>query len=69
MVLVAAACSLCIELAQLVLRIGLFELDDILDNALGATLGYLLYRLAVRTAKLVLGMRGSTRYQPRHLRS
>ena len=66
--LVAAACSLCVELAQLVLRVGLFELDDVLNNALGAVMGYVLYRLAERTAKLVPGMRGSARHQPRHPR-
>ena len=66
--LVAAACSLCVELAQLVLRVGLFELDDVLNNALGAVMGYVLYRLAERTAKLVRGRRGSARHQPRHLR-
>ena len=42
--LVAAACSLCVELAQLVLRVGLFELDDVMGNALGAALGYALSR-------------------------
>ena len=54
MALVAAACSLCVELSQLVLSVGLFELDDVLDNALGAALGYVLFRLAEFTARRVL---------------
>ena len=68
MPLVAAACSLCVELSQLVLRVGLFELDDVLGNALGAVLGYVLYRLAWRVARTALGGPGSGRHRPRHLR-
>ena len=63
--LVAAACSLCVELAQLVLRVGLFELDDVLGNALGAVLGYALSR-TIRTEASVRV--GRSAHRPRHLR-
>ena len=65
MALVAAACSLCVELAQLVLRVGLFELDDVLGNALGAVLGYALSRTIRTEASVWVGRRA---YRPRHLR-
>ena len=42
--LAGVSVSLAIELAQLVLSRGYFELDDILCNALGACLGYLAHR-------------------------
>jgi len=63
--LVAAACSLCVELAQLVLRVGLLELDDILDNTLGAALGYALSRTIRTEASVRVGRRA---HRPRHLR-
>ena len=63
--LVAAACSLCVELAQLVLRVGLFELDDVLGNALGAVLGYALSRTIRTEASVRVGRRA---HRPRHLR-
>ena len=31
---------LCIELIQLITRLGMFELDDFIYNTLGAALGY-----------------------------
>lgn len=37
--------SLMIEVTQLVLRLGSFELDDLLNNTLGATIGYGAYKL------------------------
>lgn len=40
--LICAGFSLCIELTQLLGRIGLFEFDDIFHNTLGAMLGYLI---------------------------
>lgn len=43
--LVACAISCSIEFAQLLFRLGLFELDDILNNTFGAVLGLLAYRL------------------------
>ena len=39
----ALSLSICIELAQLLTRTGLFELDDIINNTLGALIGYALY--------------------------
>ena len=67
--LVAAACSLCVELAQLALRVGLFELDDVLDNAIGAVLGYLLFRLSERVARRMMSERADDGYhRARHLR-
>lgn len=36
--------SLCIEITQLVFRVGSFDVDDILLNTLGGLLGYLSYR-------------------------
>lgn len=47
-VLTAFLCSLCIETIQGVFGIGCFEVDDILNNTLGALIGVLLYQLAVR---------------------
>ena len=40
-----AATSLCIETMQLITGRGIFQIDDILTNALGAVIGFLLYRL------------------------
>ncbi len=37
--------SLCIEITQLVFRVGSFDVDDITLNTLGGALGYLLYRI------------------------
>ncbi len=39
--------SLCIELIQLIGKVGSFDVDDILLNTLGGILGYLLYRISV----------------------
>ncbi len=39
--------SLCIELIQLIWKVGSFDVDDILLNTLGGILGYLLYRISV----------------------
>ena len=39
-VLLGAGVSLCIELIQLITRLGMFELDDFIYNTLGAALGY-----------------------------
>lgn len=41
----ALAFSLFIETVQLILRLGLFELDDIYHNTVGAVLGYGMYRM------------------------
>ena len=37
--------SLCIEITQLVFRVGSFDVDDMFLNTLGAAAGYLCYRL------------------------
>lgn len=36
----------CIELAQLVLMVGTCDVDDLILNVLGASVGYGLYRLS-----------------------
>ena len=46
-VTVCAVLSVCIESIQMITRLGIFELSDILGNCLGAIVGVLLYRLAV----------------------
>lgn len=40
-----------LELLQLLLRRGSFDIDDIILNTIGAWLGYILYRLSVKRAK------------------
>lgn len=40
--------SLIIELIQLVFRLGLFEVDDIINNTLGAVIGLLIYMIFKR---------------------
>ena len=47
-VLTAFLCSVCIETIQGLFRIGLFEVDDILNNTLGALIGVILYQLVVK---------------------
>ena len=42
--LMAFLCSLLIESAQVLFHFGVFELDDLVKNTLGAGAGYLLYR-------------------------
>jgi glycopeptide antibiotics resistance protein len=37
--------SLCVELLQLVFKLGCFDVDDLLLNTLGGMLGYLIYRI------------------------
>ncbi len=39
-----------IELTQGIFRLGLFEFDDIINNVMGAMLGFSIYRMAVRTS-------------------
>ena len=43
--IIAIATSASIEVCQLVFRLGLFELNDILHNTLGAVVGYSIYLL------------------------
>ena len=45
--------SLCIELFQLVSHFGAFDVDDILLNALGGLLGYLVFVIASRIWKRI----------------
>lgn len=45
--------SLFIEMTQLILRLGLFELDDIYHNTVGAVLGYGIYRLFKKMKRVV----------------
>lgn len=40
--------SLCIEFTQLVFRIGVFDVDDLLLNTIGGIIGYLCYLIARR---------------------
>ena len=47
-VLTAFLCSVCIETIQGVFGIGCYEVDDILNNTLGALIGVLLYQLIVK---------------------
>ncbi|MCC8127068.1 MAG: VanZ family protein [Clostridiales bacterium] len=39
------AFSLCIELTQLIFRVGSFDIDDIFLNTIGGILGYISYRM------------------------
>ena len=45
---VACMSSIVLELIQGLMHIGLCEIDDVINNVLGAVLGYLLYRFTVR---------------------
>ena len=42
-VCIGMLCSVLTECTQFVFRIGLFELDDIMNNTLGCFIGYMLY--------------------------
>lgn len=48
--LLGAGLSLSVELIQLVTRLGMFELDDIIFNTLGVALGHALLACAERRA-------------------
>ena len=47
-VLIGIAFSLTVELLQLILKLGLFEFDDIFNNTVGCLLGIGLYHVLVR---------------------
>ena len=48
-VVVTGCCfSLLIEMLQLVFKIGIFDVDDILLNTIGVTVGYMGFRIAAR---------------------
>lgn len=44
-ILLCFALSLCIEVTQLVFKVGSFDVDDLLLNTLGGAMGYLFYRI------------------------
>ena len=46
MIVLSFTTSLCIELMQLVTKVGSFDVDDLLLNTIGGYLGYLLFRTA-----------------------
>lgn len=52
--LFGCCCSLCVELLQLILQRGYFEIDDILLNTAGAGLGYFLLYLGVKSLFRIL---------------
>lgn len=43
--------SLCVEIIQLVFKVGSFDVDDILLNTLGGALGFLIYRISFCLAR------------------
>lgn len=47
------ALTLAIEVVQLVLKKGIFEVDDIFDNTLGAIIGYGCYRILMFTISII----------------
>ena len=50
-VIAAAVFSLCIELSQLIFKLGYFETDDVIMNSFGAAIGTLSYAAAVKLRK------------------
>ena len=56
-VLAGAAFSAIIEVSQLLTRRGWFEFDDMIHNALGAAIGYGLYRAGKKLAELAVWTR------------
>ncbi len=49
--LLGFALSLAVELLQLVTRLGMFDVDDLINNTIGAGVGYLLFWLLLRPGK------------------
>lgn len=59
---VLSACclaSIAVELSQLGFRVGMFELDDILNNTIGAVLGFAFFTLAKRLKESTQGRKRS----------
>lgn len=56
-VLLSFVFSLCIETAQLVLKVGSFDVDDMILNTLGGILGFILYKI-VQTVRVRRRRRG-----------
>ena len=48
---VAAACGLTIEGTQALLRMGIFDIDDVILNALGVMIGFRAFRIPARSAR------------------
>lgn len=42
--LLGFAASFCVEIVQLVTRLGFADVDDLMNNTIGAALGYLIYK-------------------------
>lgn len=42
--LIGFAASFCIEAVQFITRLGFADIDDLMNNTIGAGIGYLLYR-------------------------
>ena len=47
-ILLGLAFSLCIELLQLLTRLGYADVDDLINNTLGAAIGWLCYKLILK---------------------
>lgn len=47
--LAAALCSTTIEVLQVVFNVGICEVDDVFGNVIGATTGYVFYRLITKS--------------------
>ena len=47
-VLLGLAFSLCIELLQLITKLGYADVDDLINNTLGAAIGWLCYKLILK---------------------
>lgn len=50
--LLGFALSLTVELLQLVTRLGMFDVDDLINNTIGAGVGYLLFDLSICGGKM-----------------
>ncbi len=48
MILLGLVFSLCIELLQLLSRLGYADVDDLINNTLGAAIGWLCYKLVLK---------------------
>lgn len=42
--LLGFAASFCVEIVQLVTRLGFADVDDLMNNTVGSVLGYLIYK-------------------------
>lgn len=47
-IVIGFGCSLCIELMQVLLHLGMFAIDDILMNTIGVGIGTVIYRKRMR---------------------